>query len=194
MKKLEKLYNQLKATGEVLNAVQKQTEKKLVEFVKAYGKLDINPDGVPHTVMDMSDDDTKQYQIVQLEYNPDKHDLIATTIDGKRLDNFAFDDIGYLIEDLSEECLEYAETGEEPEKPSDCLNYIMVNVPGKYGYSFMVTTKYANMSEQEILNACLANDLFEQETDVEIASIDTDVYEDDIRHFKDCTHNIDEKS
>lgn len=191
MKKLEKLYNQLKATGEVLNTVQKQTEKKLVEFVKAYGKLDINPDGVPHTVMDMSDDDAKQYQIVQLEYNPDKHDLVATTIDGKRLDNFAFDDIGYLIEDLSEECLEYAET---EEKPSDGLNYFMVNVPGKYGYSFMVTTKYANMSEQEILNACLANDLFEQETDVEIASIDTEVYEDDIRHFKDCTYNIDEKS
>ena len=58
----------------------------------------------------------------------------------------------------------------------------------------MVSTKHDNMSEQEILNACLAHDLFQEEIDVEIASIDTDVFDDDIRHFKDCTYNIDENS
>ena len=74
------------------------------------------------------------------------------------------------------------------------LHYFMVNVPGKYGYSFMVTTENDNMSELEILNACLAKDLFEEATDFEIAEINRDVFEDDIEHFKDFTYNIDEKS
>lgn len=193
MNKLEQQYNKLKGIGEALNAVEVQAKKQLIEFVKVYGNLDLNTEGVPHTVTDLSDDDCPTKQICLVFWHPTEK-LMVRTVTGETLTHFAFDDIAYLIDDLSEECLEYSENYQpEPEKPGDGLNYIMVNVSGKYGYSFMVTTKYDNMSEQEILNACLINDLFQEETDAEIASIDTDVYEDDIRHFKNCTYNIDEK-
>lgn len=194
MNQLEKQYNKLKGIGQAFNAVAVEAKKQLIEFVKEYGNLDINTEGVPHTVTDLSDDDCPTKQICLVFWHPTGK-LMVRTITGETLSHFAFDDIGYLIEDLSEECLEYSENYQpEPEKPGDGLNYIMVNVPGKYGYSFMVATKDDNMSEQEILNACLVKDLFQEETDVEIASIDRDVFDDDIRHFKDCTYNIDDIS
>ena len=192
MNQLEKHYNRLKGVGVALSAVQTQAQKELTEFVKVYGNLYLNTDGVPHTVTDFGDDDCPTKQICLVFWHPTGK-LMVKTVSGETLSHFSFDDISYLIEDLSEECLEYAETSEEPKNPSDNLNYVMVNVPGKYGYSFMVTTKDDNLSEQGILTACLNKDLFEAEEDIERASIDRDVSEEDIRFFKSggCTHNID---
>ena len=187
MEQLEKLYHQLKGAGNILNVVEREAHKKLVEFVKAYGALDINPDGVPHTVTSLSGDEAKQYQIVQLKYNPDEDGLIATTIDGEELTYFALDDIAYLIEDLPEECLEYAETADTGEE----FNYIMVNVPGVYGYSFMVKTKDKNISDSDVIDACVKQELFQAEWDFRYASINREVSIDDIEHFKNCTYNID---
>ena len=179
MNQLEKQYNKLKGIGEALLAVESQAKKQLIEFVKAYGNLDLNTEGVPHTVTDLSDDDCPTKQICLVFWHPTGK-LMVRTVSGETLSHFAFDDIAYLIDDISEESLEYSENYQpEEEKPGDGLNHIMVNVPGKYGYSFMVTTKDDNMSEQEILNACLAKDLFQEETDIEIAFIDRDMSEDE---------------
>ena len=192
MNQLEKEYNRLKGIGEALSAVNTQAFEQLTEFVKVYGKLCLNTDGVPHTVTDFGDDDCPTKQICLVFWHPTGK-LMVETVSGETLSHFSFDDISYLIEDLSEECLEYAENSEEPEKPSNHLNYITVSVLGKYGYSFMVTTKDDNLSEQDILIACLNKDLFEADEDIERASIDRDVTGEDIRFFKGggCTYNID---
>lgn len=51
------------------------------------------------------------------------------------------------------------------------LNYFLVNVPGKYGYSFMVRTEMTEDDEDAILDACLEQDLFDDEEDRDEASI-----------------------
>ena len=192
MNQLEKEYHKLKGIGEALSAVNTQALKQLTDFVKAYGNLCLNTDGVPHTVTDFDDEEHPTKQIGLVFFHPTGK-LMVRTVSGETLSHFSFDDIAYLIEDLSEDCLEYAETIEEPdEKPGDSLNYIMVDVPGEYGYCFMVTTKYDNMSKQEILTACLNKDLFEAVEDIENATIDREVSKEDITQFKSsrCTYNI----
>lgn len=109
MKEIEKKYHQLKGASRMLQTVEAEAKKALIEFVREYGILSINTDGVPHTITLLDDDECTQHQIMQLEVVTG--DILAvTTIDGKRFEQmYAFDDIAYLIEDLSEECLEYAE-------------------------------------------------------------------------------------
>lgn len=71
------------------------------------------------------------------------------------------------------------------------LCYVMVNVFGKNGYSFMVTTSEPIIIEENILNACAEKNLFEDEDDIYSSSIETMVDEKDIEFFKECTYNID---
>ena len=111
MNKLEKHYNRLKAFGASLCAIEKVAKGDLIEFVKEYGVLYINIDGVPHTVTDLSTDEPVQYQIESITVENDK--LVVGTTTGEILrEYFAFDDITYLIDDLSDECLEYAKDTE----------------------------------------------------------------------------------
>ena len=70
------------------------------------------------------------------------------------------------------------------------LNYIMVNVFGKNGYSFMITTSESIIIEENILNACAEKNLFEDKDDIYSSSIETMVNENDIQFFKDNTYNI----
>lgn len=71
------------------------------------------------------------------------------------------------------------------------LSYIIVNVFGKDGYSFMVTTSEPIIIEDNILNACQEKNLFEDEDDIFCSTIETMVDEKDIEFFKNCTYNID---
>ena len=64
------------------------------------------------------------------------------------------------------------------------LNYFLVNVPGKYGYSFMVRTEMTEDDEEDILDACLEQDLFNDEEDRDVASI-SEADEDDQKFFDD---------
>ncbi len=181
MNQLEKQYHKLKGIGEALSAVNTQALKQLTEFVKAYGNLCLNTDGVPHTVTDFDDEEHPTKQIGLVFWNPIGK-LMVRTVSGETLSHFSFDDISYLIEDLSEDCLEYAES----EK-----NYAMVNVPGRNGYSFMVKREY-ELSENRVIELCQKLSLFQDEQDAEYAEVVSDVTEDDIRHFKSFIYDIDE--
>lgn len=68
--------------------------------------------------------------------------------------------------------------------------YYMVNVTGKYGYSFMVHSKYC-LNENEVLE--LSRELFENTEDLHYASVDDCVTEYDVAHFEEisCLFNID---
>jgi hypothetical protein len=67
----------------------------------------------------------------------------------------------------------------------------MVNVFGKDGYSFMVTTSEPIIIEENILNICAEKNLFEDKDDIYSSSIETMVNENDIQFFKNNTYNID---
>ena len=75
-------------------------------------------------------------------------------------------------------------------KPKE-LKHIIVNVFGKNGYSFMVTTSEKFIIESNILDACQDKALFDDVYDIHSASIDECVDEDDIKFFSNCTYNID---
>ena len=64
-------------------------------------------------------------------------------------------------------------------------NFYLVNVPGKYGYSFMVNT--ALEDESDILSKCYEMELFNYEEDVTYASVsEADEY--DQEHFKEFNY------
>ena len=185
MKEIEKAYWKLKGLSTALGAIEIQAKKALIEFVGLYGKLDVNTDGVPHTVIDLSCEDTPRHVIQQLEVIGDR--LVVTTTEGIVLQQvYAFDDINYLLDDLSEECLEYANSAEE----TDGKHYAMVNVPGRHGYSFMVKTA-EEMTEGEIISKCALFNLFQDPMDATYANV-TPCTDYDVEKFsKSCTYNID---
>jgi hypothetical protein len=185
MKEIENAYWKLKGLSTALGAIEVQAKKALIEFVKLYGKLELNTDGVPHTITDLSSEDNERHVIQQLEVIGDR--LVVTTTKGIVLHQlYVFDDINYLLDDLSEECLEYANGAEE----TDGKHYAMVNVPGRHGYSFMVKTT-EEMTEGEIISKCVGLDLFEDPVDTTYANV-TPCTDDDIEKFsKDCTYDID---
>jgi hypothetical protein len=57
----------------------------------------------------------------------------------------------------------------------------LVNVSGKNGYSFCVETS-SEMAEDNIIGACLDNDLFSDSEDADYASVEP-ATEDDVLHF-----------
>ena len=64
-------------------------------------------------------------------------------------------------------------------------NFYLVNVPGKYGYSFMVNT--ALEDESDILTKCSEKELFNDDEDVNYASVsEADKY--DREHFKEFNY------
>ena len=71
------------------------------------------------------------------------------------------------------------------------LYYIMINVGGRFGYSFIVTTRY-NETDDSILRMCLEKDLFQYNEDIDYANVDYCVTERDIEMFKDCIYNLDD--
>ena len=75
-------------------------------------------------------------------------------------------------------------------KPKE-LKYIMVNVIGKDGYSFMVSTTEEIIIEDNILDSCQEKDLFLDVDDIHRATIEENISEEDIKMFKHCIFNID---
>lgn len=74
----------------------------------------------------------------------------------------------------------------------DGLNYFLVNViTRKNGYSFMVTSQYDNLTDDEIITLCSEKDLFAEKEDYEFAEIDTLIDEYDINAFEEFTYSID---
>jgi hypothetical protein len=74
----------------------------------------------------------------------------------------------------------------------DGLNYFLVNViTRKNGYSFMVTSQYDNLTDEEIIDLCVKKDLFAEKEDYEFAEIDTLIDEYDINAFEEFTYSID---
>lgn len=72
------------------------------------------------------------------------------------------------------------------------LNYTMVNVIPPYGgYSFLVTSKYENLSEDEIIQLCKDKNIFQENDDYQYAEIDELVTDYDIQHFTEFTYSID---
>lgn len=67
--------------------------------------------------------------------------------------------------------------------------YYKIDVPGKHGYSFMITSNDV-LDKSEILDKALAKGLFQDEIDVDYAVVDDLISDYDIEHFKDCTYEI----
>ena len=67
--------------------------------------------------------------------------------------------------------------------------YYKIDVPGKHGYSFMITSNDV-LDKSEILDKALAKGLFQDEIDVDYAVVDDLISDYDIGNFKDCTYEI----
>ena len=67
--------------------------------------------------------------------------------------------------------------------------YYKIDVMGKHGYSFMVSSNDV-LDEGEILDKALAKGLFQDEIDAEYAVVDDLVSEHEIEVFKSCTYEI----
>lgn len=67
--------------------------------------------------------------------------------------------------------------------------YYKIDVPGKHGYSFMVSSNDM-LDEGEVLDKALAKGLFEEEYDADYAVVDDLVSDYEIEVFKDCTYEI----
>ena len=70
-------------------------------------------------------------------------------------------------------------------------HYYKVDVSGIYGYSFMIESDEP-VSESQILELCIEQDLFDYESDVNYATVDMDPTEYDVKHFKadNCIYKI----
>jgi hypothetical protein len=73
----------------------------------------------------------------------------------------------------------------------DGLNYLMVNVIGTNGYSFMVTTKYDDTDDLDVLDSCFYKGLFQDSHDIKSAVVERMVDEHDLKFFEGITYNID---
>ena len=67
--------------------------------------------------------------------------------------------------------------------------YYKIDVMGKHGYSFMVTSNDV-LDEGEVLDLALAKGLFQDEIDADYAVVDDFVTHHEIEVFKDCTYEI----
>lgn len=70
-------------------------------------------------------------------------------------------------------------------------HYYKVDVSGVYGYSFMIESDEP-VSEYQILELCIEQDLFDYESDANYATVDMDPTEYDVKHFKadNCIYKI----
>ena len=70
-------------------------------------------------------------------------------------------------------------------------NYLLVNVFGDNGYSFVVYGEYDVTHESEVIDACLKNDLFQDEEDAECCSV-VEADDNDVRYFNEtgCVYEI----
>ena len=68
--------------------------------------------------------------------------------------------------------------------------YYKIDVPGRYGYSFMVVSNN-ELDETQVLNKALMHGLFNDNVDANYAIIDNLISNYDIENFKDCTYEID---
>lgn len=67
--------------------------------------------------------------------------------------------------------------------------YYKIDVPGKHGYSFMVSSNDM-LDEGEVLDKALAKGLFQDELDADYAIVDDLVSDYEIEVFKSCTYEI----
>ena len=67
--------------------------------------------------------------------------------------------------------------------------YYKIDVMGKHGYSFMVSSNDV-LDEGEVLDLAVAKGLFQDEIDADYAVVDDLVSDYDIENFKDCTYDI----
>lgn len=68
--------------------------------------------------------------------------------------------------------------------------YYKIDVPGRYGYSFMVVSNN-ELDETQVLNKALMHELFDDKKDANYAIIDDLISNYDIENFKNCTYEID---
>jgi hypothetical protein len=69
-------------------------------------------------------------------------------------------------------------------------HYYKVDIPGHYGYSFMVVSN-DELDEYDVIYKSLVKHLFECEIDADYAVVDDIISEYDIENFKNCTYSID---
>ncbi len=67
--------------------------------------------------------------------------------------------------------------------------YYKIDVMGKHGYSFMVTSNDV-LDDGEVLDKALAKGLFQDELDADYATVDDLVTDREIEVFKNCTYEI----
>ena len=63
--------------------------------------------------------------------------------------------------------------------------YYMVNVSGKHGYSFMVSSEFDDLTDKQVLSAAEEYGLFDDAEDVLGATVFQTDDEYDISHFED---------
>ena len=117
-------------------------------------------------------------------------------IDG--IDNSSETDITYESIDLEDDCLlvdaifVYEALVDYINENTPPKHYYMVNIPGHYGYSFMVESS-EELTELEVIDIASERNLFNDMDDRHYAIVDDLVTDTDIEHFKkiNCCYNVD---
>lgn len=134
-----------------------------------------------------------EVKVTTLTYDKESNKIF---IDG--IDNLDEEDNTYESIDLEDDCL-FVDAIFVYEALVDYINenlspkhYYMVNIPGHYGYSFMVEST-DELDEVEVIDKCADKNLFNDDSDKNYALVDDMVTDTDIDHFKknNCCHNVD---
>lgn len=69
--------------------------------------------------------------------------------------------------------------------------YLLVNVFGSNGYSFVIYGEYDENHESEVIDACLEHQLFQDEEDAEMCSV-VEADSNDVKYFNSvgCVYDI----
>lgn len=141
-----------------------------------------------------------EVKVTSLTYNKEENRIYLDGIDHRLDVDFLGEDESNAYEDidLEDDCL-FVDAIFVYEALVDYINentppkhYYMVNIPGHYGYSFMVEST-DELDEVEVIDKCANKNLFNDDDDRHYALVDDLVTDTDIDHFKknNCCHNVD---
>lgn len=125
-------------------------------------------------------------------YNPTKEKitLVGNSINGDNISHIDLEDNCLLVEALVDYINDNPEVYKDIQVEEEELIYhYMVNVPGHYGYSFLVRSK-DELNENEVIDACASLGYFTDNDDRYYALVDDLVTDYDIERMKSATYDI----
>jgi hypothetical protein len=145
-----------------------------------------------------TDDGGIELRLLTLSYNPikEKITLVGNSINGENISHIDLEDNCLLVDALFiyEALVDYINDNPEAYKDiqveeEELIYHYMVNVPGLYGYSFLVRSK-DELDENEVIDVCASLGYFTDNDDRHYAYVDDLVTDYDIERMESATYDI----